>query len=477
MGTFSVALAHAVQLVRRYRCAHYHSRISSRSMTKLQYAFDRTSARSVDADGRMRVKNCILSTAEVNPYRGQEIPGWQDLGLKANTVYDLYRDPDAMRAGASTFEGVPLMVKHIPQTAEEPRKEYIGGSVHNITFDGKHLRGDLLVWDGYAIDLIESETQSDLSCSYRYKPVMIAGEAAGAKHDGRMDKIEGNHVALVDEGRASSAHVADAALQASQHPEPSLQGETMAIPEKDPSAAPAAAAAAPAAAAPAAEAGSAEIGAALKHIATLLETVLTRLPGAEPDPAAAVAATPGAADADPEGGKPAGEVPAENESKEGPGFTLEPTARVMGAEDEDPDNPDLPPANQEGTPARGAPTPHGAMDAKSVKALIDAAVRADRAVRAQVEEAKRAVRGVIGEVAMDDAGAIYREALAQVGVDVTQIDKGTERLAWNAYKVAAGAAAGVVRRPAPEHAADGAGAAGKDAPAYMKHLDSISVKG
>lgn len=453
-------------------------------MTQLQYAFDRQSARSVDADGRMRVKNCILSTAEVNPYRGQEIPGWEKLGLKPNTVYDLYRDPDAMREAVKSFEGVPLMVKHVPQTAEEPRKDYIGGSVHNVTFDGKHLRGDILVWDGYAIDLIESDEQSDLSCGYRYDPVMTSGDAAGAKFDGRMAKIQGNHVALVDEGRATGAHVADAALQP-QHPDPSLQGDTMAFPEKEPSAAPAAPAAAPAAAAPVApaapEAGLAEIGAGLKHIATLLETVLARLPGAEPAaaPAApATAAVPGAAD---EGGPPSGEVGPENEGEEGPGFTLDPTAKVEGAEDEDLDengNPKLPPPDQEGTPARGSSTPHGAMDAKGVQAVVAAAVSAERRRAAAVQEARRSVQGVLGDVAMDDAGQIYREALSQCGVDVSQIGKGAERVAWDAYKVAAGAAAGVRRVGSVSHAADAKGEGGADAaPSYLSHLDKISVKG
>ncbi|NGX96375.1 MAG: DUF2213 domain-containing protein [Candidatus Afipia apatlaquensis] len=462
-------------------------------MTQLHHAFDRQSARSVDSDGRLRVKNCILSTAEVNPYRGQEIPGWKGLGLNADTVYDLYRDPEALRESIKSFEGVPLMVKHIAQSADEPRKEYIGGSVHGVTFDGKYLRGDLLVWDGYAIDLIESDEQSDLSCSYRYDPVMTSGTKDGNKFDGRMAKIQGNHVALVDEGRASDAHVADAALQPSQHPDPSLQGDTMAFPEKDPSAAPAAAApaaAAPAAAAPAvpaAAAPGADIGAALKHIATLLETVLTRLPGAAPEavPAAAApaaaAAAPGAED---EGGQPSGEVGPENEGKEGPGFTLAPTAKVKGADDEDPEldadgNPVLPPSNQEGTPARGAPTPHVAMDAKGVQAVVAAAVKAERTRAAAVQEARRSVQGVLGDVAMDDAGAIYREALAQVGVDVDKIGKGAERVAWDAYKVAAGAAAGVRpgRHSTAAHAADAAGAAPDNVPSYMKHVDKISVRG
>lgn len=459
-------------------------------MTKLLHAFDRQSARSTDADGRMRVKDCILSTAEVNPYPGNQIPGWEKLGLKAGTIYDMYRDPDALRAGAATFEGVPIMVRHVAQTAEEPRKDYIGGSVHNVRFDGKHLRGDLLVWDGYAIDLITSDEQSDLSCGYRYEPIMNSGDAAGSKYDGRMDKIQGNHVALVDEGRASDAHVADAALRTAQHPEPSLQGDSMAFPETDPKPAATPPAGAPAAtppagapaatpgaapAAAAAPAPGADVGAALKHIATLLETVLTRLPEAAAPPAAAV--MPGAAD---EGGAPSGEVPATTGGGEGSGFALEPTAKVAGAADAEPEldengNPKLPAPAQEGTPARGEPTPHGAMDAKSVNAVVQAAVAAERRRAASVEEAKREVRGVLGDIAMDDAGAIYREALSQSGVDVASIGKGAEKIAWNAYRVAAGAAAGVRRQPDAALAMDGKG--DTNVPSYMKHVNSISVKG
>ncbi|HWT35755.1 MAG TPA: DUF2213 domain-containing protein, partial [Paraburkholderia sp.] len=132
-------------------------------MPRIVFAMDKQSSRSKDADGRMRVKNCVLSTAEINPYRGEEIPGWDDLGLKPHTVYELYRDPAELKKAVPTFEGIPLMIKHIPQTADEPRKEYQAGSVHSISFDGKHLRGDLLVSDGYAIELIESDELSDLS--------------------------------------------------------------------------------------------------------------------------------------------------------------------------------------------------------------------------------------------------------------------------------------------------------------------------
>jgi hypothetical protein len=154
-------------------------------MDRIVFAFDKQTARSFDADGRMRVKDCILSTAEINPYFGKEVVDHERLGLDPNKVYELYRDPkelghpDALASG----EGVPLMIKHIAQTAEEPRKEYIGGSIHSLRFDGKHLRGDLLVMDGKAIELIESGELADISMGYRYEPVKYANTVDGKPYD------------------------------------------------------------------------------------------------------------------------------------------------------------------------------------------------------------------------------------------------------------------------------------------------------
>jgi hypothetical protein len=431
---------------------------------RIIFAFDKQTARSRDADGRMRVKNCILSTAEINPYRGSEIPGYDQLGLKPNHVYDLYRDPDEMARAASTFEGVPLMIKHIPQTADDPRKEYQAGAVHSVKFDGKHLRGDLLVSDGKAIDLIESEAMTDLSCGYRYKPDMQAGEVNGRRHDGVMRNIEGNHVALVDDGRASGAHVADSALFDPQGPNPSMQGVDEMAGENN----------LPAGGPPGSAAGEnhedsamAQVGQALKHIAGLLENIHGKLGGnageAKPaaEPMANAANAENAEDEDPtkKEGREAedGELDpavkskgAEDEAKEGEG-------EGEGAMDEEGEYPMPKQAEQEGTPARGGKTI--AMDAavrKHTQTAVAAALKQERERAAGVERAKRVTRGVLGDViAMDSAAGIYREALKTVGIDPANVPKGQARVAWDTYVATAGRAAGV--RQQTEMAMDSAG--------------------
>lgn len=475
-------------------------------MAQITFAFDKQSARSVDADGRMRVKNCILSTSEINPYRGQEIPGYEELGLKPNTVYELFRDPEEMRKSVESFQGLPLMVKHIPQTADAPRKEYQCGSVHSVTFDGKHLRGDLLVSDGYAIELIESDELSDLSCGYRYTPDMVSGEVRGDRYDGVMRDIQGNHVALVDDGRATGAHVADSAFRNPQLPDPSMQGDSkMPFPEKD--AAPGAenanpgaeteqpgAEAAPAGGSPAGEQNEqvnmAMIGQALKHIAGLLENIHAKVGGGGMDTAGAdsdlnehdtlESEREGAMD-----GEEAGEHDEMSQDpKVGEGamdFELQPAVRgkhesaLDEGEEQEGDYPMPKQAAQNGLSARGNPTPHGAMDSRTVKSLVAAAVQNERKRAAAVEQAKRDVQGVLGPVyGMDSAGAIYREALKHQGVDVARIAKGAERVAWQAYTQGAAAAAGV--RPKHEMALDSKTVEASQS-VVLGHLAKISVKG
>lgn len=463
-------------------------------MPEVCFAFDKQTARSFDADGRMRVRDCILSTAEVNPYRGREVVGYADLGLDPNRIYDLYRDPTELGHPDTlkSFEGLPLMIKHVAQTADNPRKEYVGGSVHNVRFDGKHLRGDLLVWDGYAIDLIESDELSDLSCGYRYVPVMRSGDADGQAYDGRMTAIRGNHVALVDDGRASGAHVADAAFRDPRAPNPTLNGDNaMPFPENEqPGAgAPPAAGAQPADAAPAAPEGGgnelATIGAALKQLveqnaqahAAILQKLEQLGGGAAP--------APGAQDGEPDGvrspqGSEDNEMPgAEDNEEEGP--TPRADDEHESAEDNElnpagGENPTVKPNPHEGYAARGEAPPFGAMDAKSVKTAIETAVANERKRAAAVEQAKRDVRYVLGgDIALDSASQIYREALTQIGVDVSQVAKGSERAAWQAAN-AASIAAAHGRTIQPAHAMDSAGA-NEAASRIDANLAKIKVRG
>jgi len=169
-----------------------------------QFAFDR-SARSIDANGNLRVLTSNISKAAINPYYGHEIPDWQSLGLQEKKVYRLFRDPEELKLGADTFAGLPILSKHVPISADAPKPELVIGALgSDIQFDEPYLTGDLTFWDGKAIAGIETKQVRELSCAYRYVPVMEGGNYQGQAYDGRMTQIQGNHLALVEHGRAGS---------------------------------------------------------------------------------------------------------------------------------------------------------------------------------------------------------------------------------------------------------------------------------
>ena len=87
----------------------------------------------------------------------------------------------------------------------------VGAIGSEVTFTPPYLDADLCVWDATAIAGIETDKVRELSCAYRYVPVMEPGEFEGQPYDGRMTEIQGNHLALVEVGRAGSdVVVADA---------------------------------------------------------------------------------------------------------------------------------------------------------------------------------------------------------------------------------------------------------------------------
>lgn len=170
----------------------------------MKLAFDRT-ARRIDADGRLHVDRSHISKATVNPYYGKEIPGYEALGLQPDKVYRLLRDPVELERAAPTFARLPVLSEHVPVTVEAPRPDLVVGAIGSeVVFAAPYLDADLCVWDATAIAGIETDKVRELSCAYRYVPVMEPGEFEGQPYDGRMTEIQGNHLALVEVGRAGS---------------------------------------------------------------------------------------------------------------------------------------------------------------------------------------------------------------------------------------------------------------------------------
>lgn len=176
-------------------------------------AFDYSSARTTDEVGRLHVADCRISKANVCEYFGKEIPGADALGLDPHALYPLYRDANALKAAAPSFENMPLMSQHIVVSAQDPAKWAVAGSLSNVRWRAPYLVADLAVWDQAAIERIKDGSQKEISCGYAYRPVMEPGSIGGARFAGRMLDIRANHVALVPVGRVGSdCIVNDAAL-------------------------------------------------------------------------------------------------------------------------------------------------------------------------------------------------------------------------------------------------------------------------
>jgi hypothetical protein len=364
------------------------------------FAFDK-SARRIDIDGRLHVEKSNISKATVNPYLGKEIPNWQTLGLEPEKIYQLFRDPKELKKGADTFNNIPLLSKHVPVSAEDHQPDLVVGSTGtDAKFESPYLTNSLVVWESVAIAGIETREQCELSCAYRYTPVMEAGTFDGQPYDGRMTEIIGNHVALVEIGRAGSDVVVADSMQNLIN-----QKEEMTMTRKEKMVL------AHAAAIKIAQ----DAGISRKDLAKLLgldaESV-SKLPD-EPK-------LKGASDEDDEKREDESDEEYEERMK---------AKKKKPAEDAEEDEGDPYKESKAGEKtakeaAEGKPnkTEAGennkkAMDA-AIKVAQDAAVKRIQDIAA----AEKAVKHIVGEVAaLDSAEAVYKVALDHLGVDVTGV--------------------------------------------------------
>lgn len=336
-----------------------------------EMALDR-SVRAFDKSGHLIVEMANLSKANVCPYLGREIPGWQELGLDAERVYQLYRDADALAAAAPSFTGKPLMLVHRPQMAGDHDRSVVVGAVGEAVWEAPYVRAPLTVWDAEGIEVIESGKQRELSCGYFYRADMTPGEIDGEAYDGRMVEITANHVSLVTTGRAGPDCIVGDELP-KEIPMPALTRKA------------------------------ALVKGALSDFLKPRLAADANLEGLD----AILAKHFLAADE-------ADEKEKEDEDKKKP---------VAEDEDDDEDDKDKPKAEDEDEDDKKDDKREQAMDAASVRAAINAATRALKAEHQAIRAAERDVFPIVGEIttAMDSAAEVYKLALDHLGVDTAGV--------------------------------------------------------
>lgn len=334
-----------------------------------ELAFDK-SARTTDPDGRMHVSVSHISKAMICPYMGSEIPAAEVLGLDPAKVYMLLRDPVELAKAAPTFARLPLLIQHVPVNADEPRRDLIVGATgSDPVFNAPYLDVSLTIWDAIGIAGVETKEQAELSSAYRYRADMTPGVYEGTRYDGVMRDIVGNHVALVDVGRAGSDVVV--ADRNPFHKDPKMKLKQRLIAAK-------------------ADARKALSGIAQDAALAELDKVFDAI----------------AMDEDTEDEEKKKKV-AEDEDKSGDDY------------EDDPDKPGerrkKMAADADDTPAKPEVT-KAAMDA----AIASASANTEKRIRAEMEAlhtAREEVSPLVGKVALDSAEAVYKFALDQAKVD------------------------------------------------------------
>lgn len=373
-------------------------------------AFDRASVRTTDVNGRMHVELTNISVAAVNPYLGKEIPGFKELGLESDRIYQLLRDPGELAKAAPTFDNLPLLSEHVPVFADKPEKSLVVGSTGtDAEFVAPYLKNSLVVWDLAAIKAIESGQQRELSCSYFYRPDMTPGIYEGMHYDGVMRDIKANHVALVETGRAGpDVLVSDANPFQTFKP---LEKIHMKNPQR--------------------------VARQSAALAVALSPLLAMDTSIKPDEFVKNLAL--ALDAaEPDGDEPIPKKPAEDE--QGPDESDEDYAARMQAkksklgEDEDEDEDDDV-AQDEPPNAPPVPAPSPAKGQQSGGNFKEAMLKAMTKARADAIADMQAIHAAekeayphIGEVgAMDSAADIYKTVLTAANIDLTGVPKAAYR--------------------------------------------------
>ena len=159
-------------------------------------------------DGSLICVGVPIARSGIQPYKVSEI----SRSTGDDSIVEILRpvsevtDPKAL----GSFEGVPLVGPGHPWTFVTPAtfKAAAGGHVQNVRLGQRDKDGnvtvlaDLFVRDQQLIDAIERGVK-DLSCGYTYALTQLS--------DGTwaQTKIRGNHVAVVESGRAGTTQIMD----------------------------------------------------------------------------------------------------------------------------------------------------------------------------------------------------------------------------------------------------------------------------
>jgi hypothetical protein len=160
------------------------------------------------ADGRVHV-DAFITRAGIFEYLNPDGSIRRELRAPEEVF-----DPTSMRS----FQMLPVTNNHPPGllSAADAKKYMVGMTGENVSRDDERIRTSLMVADENTIKEMEAG-KIQVSCGYNCKIDATPGtHPIYGKYDVRQTDIRGNHVAIVDKGRAGDASIrmdSDTAVQ------------------------------------------------------------------------------------------------------------------------------------------------------------------------------------------------------------------------------------------------------------------------
>ncbi len=164
-----------------------------------------SSARVKDLNGWPEIKGNPISKVGVFPYLGKQI----NPDLDPDKIYNVYRPEEELSHPEciNSFKLVPWIDDHIMLGSKDSgftpaESKGIHGIIgEDVYYDDGYLKGNLKVFSDKLAQLIENG-KKELSIGYRCQYDITSGVYQGERYDAIQRNIRGNHLALVDEGRA-----------------------------------------------------------------------------------------------------------------------------------------------------------------------------------------------------------------------------------------------------------------------------------
>ena len=157
------------------------------------------SARRVDQNGYLTVKDNPISKSGVFPYLGRSIGA-----PEPDKIYNVYRPASAWdQAALDSLKHIPLVDEHTMlgegyMAAEE--KGIHGHTGENVSFDGNFVKSDLRIYSKTLKTAMDSG-KVGLSIGYRCRYTPESGTIDGVPYSYVQGAIRGNHLALCAAGR------------------------------------------------------------------------------------------------------------------------------------------------------------------------------------------------------------------------------------------------------------------------------------